>query len=202
MKLFIKHMISTPCKIFVKDELNKLGIRYNSVELGEVELNGNLSVTQREALGNSLNKYGFELMVDRRIILVEKIKAIIIEMIYYTDERITTKYSYILSKKLGFNYTYLAGIFSENMGVTIEKYIILLKVERIKELIMFGELNMTEIAWKLNYSSIAHLSFQFKKATGLTPSQFKQLNDNRRISIEEIGSSKNIYKLSANKLAC
>lgn len=202
MKLFIKHMMSTPCKIFVKDELNKLGIRYNSVELGEVEVNGTLSVMQREALGNSLNKYGFELMVDRRIILVEKIKGIIIEMIYYTDERITTKYSYILSKRLGFNYTYLAGIFSENMGVTIEKYIILLKVERIKELIMFGELNMTEIAWKLNYSSIAHLSFQFKKVTGLTPSQFKQLNDNTRISIEEIGRPKNIYELSAKKLAC
>ena len=198
MKLFIKHMISTPCKLFVKDELKKLGIEYNSVELGEVELNGNLSVVQREQLGNCLNKYGFELMVDRRIILVEKIKNIIIEMIYYTDERISTKYSYILSQKLGFNYTYLAGIFSENMGITIEKYIILLKVERIKELIMFGELNMTEIAWKLNYSSIAHLSFQFKKVTGLTPSQFRQLNGNRRISIEEIGNPKNIYNLSAN----
>ena len=198
MKIFIKHMISTPCKIFVKDELNKLGIRYNSVELGEVEVNGQLSSVQREALGNSLNKYGFELMIDKRIILVEKIKGIIIEMVYYTDERLSTKYSYTLSEKLGFNYTYLAGIFSENMGITIEKYMILLKVERIKELIMFGELNMTEIAWKLNYSSIAHLSFQFKKVTGLTPSQFRQSNNNRRISIEEIGGSKNIYNLSAN----
>jgi AraC-like DNA-binding protein len=198
MKIFVKHMISTPCKMFVKEELNKLGIRYNSIELGEIDVNGSLTMVQRERLGNSLTKYGFELMVDRRTILVEKIKSIIIELIHYTDDRISTKYSYILSERLGFNYNYLAGIFSEDQGITIEKYIILHKIERIKELMMYGELNMTGIAWKLNYSSVAHLSFQFKKVTGLTPSQFRQLNGNRRTSVEEIGASKNMYELSVN----
>jgi AraC-like DNA-binding protein len=198
MKIFVKHMISTPCKMFVKEELNKLGIRYNSIELGEIDVLGNLTMVQREKLGSSLNKYGFELMVDRRTILVEKIKSIITELIHYTDERISTKYSYILSERLGFNYNYLAGIFSEDQGITIEKYIILHKIERIKELMMYGELNMTGIAWKLNYSSVAHLSFQFKKVTGLTPSQFRQLNGNRRMSVEEISPSKNIYTLSVN----
>jgi AraC-like DNA-binding protein len=184
--------------MFVKDELNKLGIRYNSIELGEIDVLGNLTMVQREKLGTSLNKYGFELMVDRRTILVEKIKSIITELIHYTDERISTKYSYILSERLGFNYNYLAGIFSEDQGITIEKYIILHKIERIKELMMYGELNMTGIAWKLNYSSVAHLSFQFKKVTGLTPSQFRQLNGNRRMSVEEIGATKNMYELAVN----
>jgi len=195
MKIFVKHMISTPCKMFVKEELNKLGIRYNSIELGEIDVAGNLSLIQRERLGSCLNKYGFELMVDRRTILVEKIKSIITELIHYTDERISTKYSYILSERLGFNYNYLAGIFSDDQGITIEKYIILHKIERIKELMMYGELNMTGIAWKLNYSSVAHLSFQFKKVTGLTPSQFRQLNGNQRTSVEELGSHKNVYNL-------
>src|SRR6187399_3235119 len=116
MKLFVKHMLSTPCKMFVQDELNKLGIRYKSIELGEIDLNENLSSMQREKLGNSLNKYGFELMVDRRVILVEKIKKFIIEMIYHGEEKIGIKYSYLLSKKSGLNYTYLAGLFSENLG--------------------------------------------------------------------------------------
>ena len=187
MKFFVKHMISTPCKMFVKEELTKLGISYNSVELGEVEVDQKLSVFQKELLSDSLKKYGLEVVDDRRTILVEKIKAVITELVYYSEERPNIKISYILSEKLSLNYNYLAKIFSEDQGITIEKYIIHQKIERIKELMMYGELNMTQIACKLNYSSVAHLSLQFKKTTGYTPSDFRLLKGNRRIGVEEIG---------------
>ncbi len=191
MKFFVKHMISTPCKMFVKEELTKLGISYNSVELGEVEVDQKLSVFQKESLSDSLKKYGLEVVDDRRTILVEKIKAVITELVYYSDERPNIKISYILSEKLNLNYNYLAKVFSEYQGITIEKYIILQKIEHIKELMMYGELNMTQIANKLNYSSVAHLSLQFKKNTGYTPSTYRQLNVNRRRTIEEIAMCNN-----------
>jgi AraC-like DNA-binding protein len=191
MKFFVKHMISTPCKMFVKEELTKLGISYNSVELGEVEVDEKLSMFQKELLRDSLKKYGLEVVDDRRTILVEKIKAIITELVYYSDEKPNIKISYLLSEKLNLNYNYLAKVFSEYQGITIEKYIILQKTEHIKELMMYGELNMTQIASKLNYSSVAHLSLQFKKTTGYTPSSFRQLNGNRRRTIEEIAMSNN-----------
>lgn len=187
VKIYIKHMISAPCKMFVKHELTKLGINYSSVNLGVIDLSGNLTLFQQENLKNSLAKYGLELLSDKRTILIEKIKSIVIEMIYYTDDRINVKHSYILSEKLNLNYNYLAKIFSEDQGITIEKYIIHQKIERIKELMMYGELNMTQIACKLNYSSVAHLSLQFKKTTGYTPSDFRLLKGNRRIGVEEIG---------------
>lgn len=191
MKFFVKHMISTPCKMFVKEELTKLGISYNSVELGEVEVDQKLSVFQKELLSDSLKKYGLEVVDDRRTILVEKIKAVITELVYYSEERPNIKISYILSEKLSLNYNYLAKVFSEYQGITIEKYIILQKIEHIKELMMYGELNMTQIANKLNYSSVAHLSLQFKKNTGYTPSTYRQLNGNRRRTIEEIAMCNN-----------
>ena len=184
-------MISAPCKMFVKDELNKLGINYSAVNLGEIDLSDNLTLFQQENLKNSLTKYGFELLSDKRTILIEKIKSIVIEMIYYTDDRINVKHSYILSEKLNLNYNYLAKIFSEDQGITIEKYIIHQKIERIKELMMYGELNMTQIACKLNYSRVAHLSLQFKKTTGYTPSDFRLLKGNRRMGVEEIGMAHN-----------
>ena len=196
MKIFVKHMISTACKLFVQAELNNLGIQYNSINLGEIELNGNITTSQRSKLRESFTKYGFELMEDKRIILVEKIKACIIELVYYTEDRLNTKYSYILSKTFNLNYNYLAKVFSDREGITIEKYIISQKIERIKELMTYGELNMTQIADKLNYSSVAHLSLQFKKTTGLTPSDFKLLKNNRRRAVEEIDISAN-YALSA-----
>jgi AraC-like DNA-binding protein len=191
MKFFVKHMISTPCKMFVKEELTKLGISYNSVELGEVEVDEKLSMFQKESLRDSLKKYGLEVVDDRKTILVEKIKAVITELVYYSDERPNIKISYILSEKLNLNYNYLAKVFSEYQGITIEKYIILQKIEHIKELMMYGELNMTQIANKLNYSSVAHLSLQFKKNTGYTPSTYRQLNGNRRRTIEEIAMCNN-----------
>lgn len=189
-------MISTACKLFVQEELSSLGIKYNSIYLGEVELNENLTPSQNAKLSAALKKYGFELIGDKKIILVEKIKASIIGMVYYSEEKPNTKYSYILSEKFNLNYNYLAKVFSDREGVTIEKYIISQKIERIKELMTYGELNMTQIAEKLNYSSVAHLSLQFKKNTGFTPSEFRLLKGNRRRAIEEIGMPTN-YAISA-----
>jgi len=179
-------MVSNRCKITVKEELKKLGLHYIVVDLGEVEVMEDLSTLQREALKFNLLGSGLELMEDKKAILIERIKNTVIEMIHHSDEMIKTNFSDYLSEKLVHNYTYLANLFSEVQGTTIEQFIISHKVERIKELIIYGDLNITEIAWKMNYSSVAHLSNQFKKITGLTPSHFKQLKNKRRSPIEEI----------------
>ena len=189
LKLYIKYMVSTRCKMAVKEELKKLGLHYIVVDLGEVELMENLSVEQREELKLALLNSGLELMDDKRAVLIEKIKNVIIEMIHHSEETIKINFSNFLSEKLGHDYTYLANLFSEVQGTTIEQFLISHKVERIKELIIYGELNITEIAWKMNYSSVAHLSNQFKKVTGLSPSHFKQLKDKRRSPIEEVGNN-------------
>jgi AraC-like DNA-binding protein len=131
---------------------------------------------------------GLELMDDKRAILIEKIKNVIVEMIHYSDGQATVNYSDYISEKLHHDYTYLSNVFSEVKGITIQQFILLHKIERVKELIIYGELNMTEIAWKMNYSSVAHLSNQFKKITGLTPSHFKKMKNKRRSPIEEIGN--------------
>ena len=186
MKLYIKYMVSTRCKIMVKAELKKLGLHFMLVNLGEVEIMENISEEQRNQLKIALLGAGLELMDDKRAILIEKIKNSVVEMIHYADEIIKINFSDYLSKKLNYDYTYLANLFSEVQGTTIEQFIIAHKIERIKELIIYGELNMTEIAAQMNYSSVAHLSNQFKKMTGLTPSHFKQLKDKRRNPIEEI----------------
>jgi AraC-like DNA-binding protein len=180
-------MVSARCKMTVKEELSKLGLHFILVDLGEVDIMENISATQREELRINLFKSGLELMEDKKAILIERIKNVIIEMIHYSDELIKTNFSNYLSEKLSHNYTYLANLFSEVQGTTIEQFIILHKVERIKELIIYGDLNITEIAWKMNYSSVAHLSNQFKKITGLTPSHFKNLKTKRRSPIEELG---------------
>ena len=187
MKIFIKHMVSNRCKMAVKEELRKLGLHFIVVDLGEVEIMENISTAQREQMKIALLNSGFELMDDKRAILIEKIKTAVIEMVHHSDENIKINFSDYLSEKLSHNYTYLANLFSEVQGTTIEHFIIAHKIERIKELIIYDELNITEIAWKLNYSSVAHLSNQFKKVTGLSPSHFKQLKDKRRSSIEDVG---------------
>ena len=181
-------MVSTRCKMAVKEELKKLGLHFIVVDLGEVEIMENISAEQREQLKIVLLDSGLELMDDKRAVMIEKIKNVIIEMVHHTDEMIKTNFSDFLSKKLNHDYTYLANLFSEVQGTTIEQFIISHKIERIKELMIYGELNITEIAWKMNYSSVAHLSNQFKKVTGLSPSHFKQLKDKRRSPIEEIGN--------------
>jgi AraC-like DNA-binding protein len=186
LKLFIKYMVSARCKMAVKEELKKLGLHFIVVDLGEVEIMENISPEQREALKAVLLNSGLELMDDKKAMLIEKIKNVIIEMVHHSDEILKINFSDFLSKKLDHNYTYLANLFSEVQGTTIEQFMISHKIERIKELIIYGELNITEIAWKMNYSSVAHLSNQFKKVTGLSPSHFKQLKDKRRSPIEEI----------------
>lgn len=179
-------MVSARCKMAVKEELKKLGLHFILVELGEVDIMEDISAGQREHLKFALLSSGFELMDDRRSILIQKIKNIIIELVHHTDDPIQIKFSDFLSEKLNHDYTYLANLFSEVQGTTIGQFIISHKIERIKELIIYDELSISEIAWKMNYSSVAHLSNQFKKVTGLSPSHFKKLKDKRRSPIEKI----------------
>lgn len=187
MKLYIKYMVSLRCKMLVREELDKLKLKYVApVDLGAVEILEDISEEQRRLLGINLKKSGLELLDDKRSILIEKIKNVITEMVHYTDELPKENYSEYISRKLGYDYTYLANIFSEVKGITIQQYIILNKIERVKELLLYDELNLTEISYKLDYSSVAHLSNQFKKVTGLTPTYFKQLKQKRRNALEDM----------------
>lgn len=179
-------MVSNRCKIAVKEVLKSFGLHFHVIELGEVEIMETLTKDQIAELKMALLLDGFKLMDDKRAILIERIKNVIIDMVHSTEEGIKTNFSNYLSEKLGHDYTYLANLFSEIQGTTIEQFMISHKIERIKELIIYGELNISEIAWKMNYSSVAHLSNQFKKVTGLTPSHFKKLKEKRRRSFEEI----------------
>ena len=175
------------CQMLVKEELKKLGLHY-IVEMGQADIMEDITEDQREQIRIALLRSGLELMDDKRAILIEKIKKVVIEMVHYTDELPKVNFSDYLSEKLDYDYTYLANLFSEIQGTTIEKFIISHKIERVKELIIYGELNLTEIAWNMHYSSVAHLSNQFKKITGLTPSHFKNLKNKRRNPIEEVGN--------------
>jgi AraC-like DNA-binding protein len=185
LKLFIKFMVSMRCKMAVKEELTKLGLHF-IVDMGVVDIMENITNEQRELIRIGLLKSGLELMDDKKAVLIEKIKTIIIEMVHYSDELPKTNFSDYLMEKLDYDYTYMANLFSEVQGITVEKFIILHKIERVKELIIYDEFNLTEIAWKMHYSSVAHLSNQFKKVTGLTPSHFKQLKDKKRLAIEDV----------------
>ncbi len=180
MKLYIKYMVSIRCKMIVKSELDKLGIHHGTVDLGEVETNESLGPQQLDQLKLALLRSGLELMDDRKAILIGKIKNVIIELIHYADDRPKTNFSDYLTEKMDYDYTYLANLFSEVTGITIEQFIIAHKIEKVKELLLYDELNLTQISYKLNYSSVAHLSNQFKKVTGLTPTFFKQLRQKRR----------------------
>jgi AraC-like DNA-binding protein len=186
LKIYIKYMVSNRCKMAVKTALKNHGLHFILVDLGEVEIMETLSVDQRVQLALSLKNSGLELMDDKKAILIEKIKNAIVELVHHSGEMVKINFSDFLSAKLNHDYTYLANLFSEVQGTTIEKFIISHKVERIKELIIYDELNISEIAWLMNYSSVAHLSNQFKKITGLSPSHFKQLKVKRRSPIEEI----------------
>jgi YesN/AraC family two-component response regulator len=179
-------MVCIRCKMVVKAELEKLGLNYTTVELGEVDIVENISAEQHDKFKEALHKSGLELLDDKKSVLIQKIKNVIIEMIHYSEEPLTVNFSDHLSKKLNHNYTYLANLFSEVQGTTIEKYIIAHKIERVKELLVYDELNLTEIAWQMHYSSVAHLSTQFKKVTGLTPSHFKQLREKRLNMLENL----------------
>lgn len=174
--------------MLVKDELKKLDLHY-IVDMGEADIMEDITAEQREQIRVALLASGLELMDDKRAVLIEKIKNVIIEMVHYTDELPKVNFSDYLSEKLNHDYTYMANLFSEIQGTTIEKFIITHKIERVKELIIYDEVNLTEIAWMMHYSSVAHLSNQFKKITGLTPSHFKQLKVKRRSPIEDLGNS-------------
>jgi AraC-like DNA-binding protein len=173
--------------MLVKEELKNLGLHF-IVDMGVADIMEDISDEQRNQLRAALLRSGLELMDDKRAVLIEKIKKVIIEMVHYTDELPKVNFSDYLSEKLGYDYTYLANLFSEVQGTTIEKFIISHKIERVKELIIYDEMNLTEIAWNMHYSSVAHLSNQFKKVTGLTPSHFKSLKDKRRSPIEDVGN--------------
>lgn len=186
MRIYIKYMVSLRCKMLVKDELLKIGVKYVNLELGIVEILEDITKEQRNQLKENLLKSGLELLDDKKSILIEKIKNVITEMIHYSDELPKMNYSDYISEKVGNDYTYLANTFSEVQGITIQQFIIIHKIERVKELLIYDELNLTEIAYKMHYSSVGHLSNQFKKVTGLTPSFYKQLKDKRRANLEDL----------------
>lgn len=173
--------------MMVQSELDKLDLHYGTIDLGEVYMKEAIPDKIYEQLKTALSKSGLELMDDKKAKLIEKVKTIIIEMIHYSINPPVVKYSEYISKKLNYDYTYLANLFPEATGITIEQYIIAQKIELVKELILYDELNFTEISYKLHYSSVAHLSKQFKKVTGLTPSFFKHLKKKKRIPLENIG---------------
>jgi AraC-like DNA-binding protein len=179
-------MVSLRCKLYVKQALLKLGLRPVEIDLGVVEVLEDITIEQREQLKEKLLKSGLELLDDQKSILVDRIKNVIIEMIHYSDELPRVNYSDFISEKLNYDYTYLANIFSEVKGITIQQFIIFHKIEKVKELLLYDELNVTEISYKLHYSSAAHLSNQFKKITGLTPTFYKQLKKKRDKNLEDI----------------
>ncbi|WP_201785790.1 helix-turn-helix domain-containing protein [Elizabethkingia ursingii] len=186
MKLYIKYMVSLRCKMVVHQELENLGIKNAVVDLGTIELWDDISLLQRTMLKENLLKTGLELLDDKKSILIEKIKNVVTQMIHYTDEFPKENFSDYISEKLGYDYTYLANTFSEVKGITLQHFIIINKVEKIKELLLYDELNLTEISYKLNYSSVAHLSNQFKKITGLSPSFYKKLKLRRLKNLEDL----------------
>jgi AraC-like DNA-binding protein len=179
-------MVSLRCKLVVKEALESLGLHFVILELGIVEIMQDLTEKQHLQLYEILLKSGLELMDDKKSVLIEKIKNIIIEMVHYSDELPKVTYSDYISEKMGLDYTYLSKLFSEVRGITIEHFIIAHKIERVKELLLYDELNLTQISYIMNYSSVSHLSKQFKKVTGLTPSFFKKLKEKKRIALENI----------------
>lgn len=186
MRLYIKYMVSLRCKMLVKEELTKLGLHYVIVELGLIEILEDLTPVQHDQLKANLLKSGLELMDNNKSILIERIKNVITEMIHYSDELPEVNFSHFISEKLHYDYTYLSNMFSEVKGMTIQQFIILNKIERVKELLLYDELNLTQISYKLKYSSVAHLSYQFKKVTGLSPSYFRQLKQKRTSNLENV----------------
>jgi AraC-like DNA-binding protein len=174
MKLYIKNMVSFSCKMAVRTILEQMNIRYKSIELGEVEIDSPLSPPEHEQLKWCLRAYELELLEDRRSALIEKVKNVVTELIYHSDSEMKMNYSDYLREKVHHDYTYLSSLFSSSQGITIEKYIIVTKIERVKQLLSYGELNLSQIACKMQYSSVGHLSNQFKKVTGVSPTQYKQ----------------------------
>ncbi len=186
MKLYIKYMVSLRCKMIVTAELKKLGLCATAVDLGLVDIMKIPTQDQQRQLKDNLLRSGLELLDDKKSILIDRIKTVIIEMIHYSDELPKENYSDYISKKLTYDYTYLSNIFSEVKGTTIQHFIIVHKIEKVKELLLYDQLNLSEISYKLHYSSVAHLSNQFKMITGLSPSFFKKLGQKRAGNLEDL----------------
>ena len=179
-------MVCSRCKMVVKDELMKFGLHPNNITLGEVEIMEELNSSKKSELNKILQTFGFELIDDKKSQLIEKIKTIIVELVHYTEDQLKIKLSEHLSKKLHHDYNYLSNLFSEVEGTTIEKYLIAQKIEKVKELLKYDERSLSEIADLLGYSSVAYLSNQFKKLTGLTPTYYKSLRQNKRKNLEDL----------------
>lgn len=186
MKLYIKNMVCNRCKMVVKSELEKLGLRPHAVELGEVEIADDLQGYQRQDVHAALQKFGFALLDDKKSVIIERIKNLIVDLVQNKNNQLQTNLSDYLSNELRHDYTYITNLFTQVEGTTIEQYFIAQKIEQVKELLVYDELSLSEIAYQLNYSSVAHLSTQFKKVTGFTPSHFKQLKEKKRNPLEEL----------------
>ena len=198
MIMYIKNMVCERCKMAVKYELTKLGITPISVDLGEVELNSELTETQYQKFSATLKEYGFEIIDKSNARIIEKIKNIVIEVVHRSDNAIKINYSVYIEEKFKKKYNYLSNLFSEIEGITIEQFIIFQKTEKVKELLVYDELSLSEIADKLGYSSVAYLSTQFKKITGLTPSHFKNVKDKKRLSLDNLKPVNNIKRTNQN----
>ena len=177
MTIYIKNMVCIRCKMVVQEQLKKISVQNSVVKLGEVEIMETITNDQLEAFKVGLLKFGLAVLDDKKSVLIDKIKKVIIELIHYNDEPLTTNFSDYLSKTLNHEYTYMANLFSEIEGINVEHYLITHKIERVKELLVYDKLSLTAISYKLNYSSVAHLCNQFKKITGLTPSHFRKSKD-------------------------
>lgn len=186
MKLYIKNMVCNRCIMMVQHEIEKLGLTIKNIILGEVTFEKELSIDEKKTLETSLISLGFEVIDDRKSRNIEKIKNVIIDLVHNHDNENTNKLSDILKTELHHDYNYLSNLFSEEEGTTIEKYFIAQKIEKVKELLEYDELSLSEIAFQLNYSSVAYLSNQFKKVTGLTPSYFKQLKVKKRKPLDKV----------------
>lgn len=186
MKIYIKNMVCNRCKMVVKTELQKLGFNPNYVELGEVDLTDELSLNDKIKIDDVLKSLGFALIDDKKSRIIEQIKTLIIDLIHNKNNNLKSNLSDYLSHKLNHEYHYISNLFSEVEGTTIEKYLMSQKIEKVKELLIYDEFSLSEIALQLNYSSVAHLSSQFKKVTGLTPSRFKNVKNQKRKSLDEL----------------
>jgi AraC-like DNA-binding protein len=186
MKLYIKNMVCNRCIMVVRSELDKFGVKTLSVELGEAEIDRELSKEEKQRLTEVLQRLGFDLIDDKKSRVIERIKTLIVELVHEKDSQLKTSLSDYLTTNLHQDYHYLSNLFSEVEGTTIEKFFINQKIEKVKELLVYDELSLSEIAYKMNYSSVAYLSSQFKKVTGLTPSHFKNIKTLKRKPLDEV----------------